>query len=58
MEAGLARAGAETQRFFWELAEVGVEGVDLRSPRCPRPRVRDAGEAKATGHLGRPRAGP
>lgn len=34
VEAGLARA--ETQRFFWELAEAGVEGVDLRSPLMPQ----------------------
>lgn len=30
-EAGQARAGAETQCLFWESAEVGVEGQDLRS---------------------------
>lgn len=36
MESGLAPVGAETQWFFWELAEAGVEGVDLRSPLLPQ----------------------
>lgn len=35
----------------------GSRGADLRSPKRPRPRLRDVGEVKAIGHLGRPRAG-
>lgn len=31
--------------------------MDLRSPQRPGPRVRDAGEVKASGHRGRRRAG-
>lgn len=31
-EAGRARAGAETQRFFWELAEAGVEAGGSEKP--------------------------
>lgn len=34
-EAGQARAGAETQRFFWELAEVGVEGGGSEKSAAP-----------------------
>lgn len=32
----------------------GSKGVDLRSPKRPRPRERDAGEVKATGRRSRP----
>lgn len=46
VESGLARAGAETQRFFWELAEVGVEGVDLRSPLMPQATGEGCGGGK------------
>lgn len=56
-EAGQARAGAETQRFFWELAEAGVEEGGSEKPQRPGPPGRDAGEVKATGHRGRPSAG-
>lgn len=34
-EAGQARAGAETQLFFWELAEAGVGGGGSEKPAAP-----------------------
>lgn len=34
-EAGQARAGAETQWFFWEVAEAGVEGGGSKKPAAP-----------------------
>lgn len=47
-KAGQAGVGAaETQRFFWELAEAGVEGAGSEGPQPPRPLVRDAREVKA-----------
>lgn len=48
-EARQARAGAETQRFFWELAEAGVQGVGSEKPVAPETTGEGCGGGEGTG---------
>lgn len=48
-EARQARAGAETQRFFWKLAEAGVEAGGSEKPVAPETKGEGCGGGEGTG---------